>query len=151
MASTIKGEDLVRSISGAFQLISYYHPADYICHLARAYDREESPAAKDAIGQILVNSRAAALGKRPICQPLEAIARHHAAYLVAVGGAAFLVSKAIRSARVLAFADLGMEAIYEFEVEDTPVTAGVNVHGVSVHLLGAAEWKRRIAERRAVA
>lgn len=82
---------------------------------------------------------------------LEAIARHRAVYLVAVGGAAFLVAKAIRSARVLAFADLGMEAIYEFTVEDMPVTVGVDVNGVSVHQLGPAEWRRRIAERRAVA
>jgi len=79
---------------------------------------------------------------------LEAIARHRAVYLVAIGGAAYLVSKAIRSARVLAFADLGMEAIYEFFVEDMPVTVGVDVNGVSVHQLGPAEWRRRIAERR---
>jgi fumarate hydratase class I len=79
---------------------------------------------------------------------LEAIARHRAVYLVAIGGAAFLVSKAIRSARVLAFADLGMEAIYEFVVEDMPVTVGVDVNGVSIHQLGPAEWRRRIAEKR---
>ena len=80
---------------------------------------------------------------------LEAITRHRAVYLVAIGGAAFLVSKAIRSARVLAFADLGMEAIYEFVVEDMPVTVGVDVNGASIHEIGPAEWRRRIAERRA--
>jgi fumarate hydratase, class I len=68
MATIIKEEDLVASVADGFQFISYYHPADYIRHLAKAYEREESPAAKDAIAQILVNSRMAALGRRPICQ-----------------------------------------------------------------------------------
>lgn len=81
-------------------------------------------------------------------EAIEAIKRHGAVYLVAIGGAAFLVSKAIRSARVLAFPELGMEAIYEFVVEDMPVTVAVNVNGASIHQLGPAEWRRRIAERR---
>ena len=68
MTTTIREDDFVRSIADALQFISYYHPADYIRHLSKAYDIEESPAAKDAIAQILVNSRMAALGKRPICQ-----------------------------------------------------------------------------------
>src|SRR5215218_3926477 len=68
MTAVIRGDDLVQSIADGFQFISYYHPADYIRHLAKAYEIEESPAAKDAIAQILVNSRMAALGKRPICQ-----------------------------------------------------------------------------------
>jgi fumarate hydratase class I len=68
MTTTIKQADLVESIAGALQYISYYHPADYIAHLARAYEREQSPAAKDAIAQILTNSRMSATGHRPICQ-----------------------------------------------------------------------------------
>jgi fumarate hydratase, class I len=68
MTTIIKGEDLVQSIADAFQFISYYHPADYVRHLAKAYEIEESQTAKDAIAQILVNSRMSALGKRPICQ-----------------------------------------------------------------------------------
>ena len=76
---------------------------------------------------------------------VEAIKKHGAVYLIAVGGAAYLVSKAIRSARVVAFADLGMEAIYEFDVEDMPVTVAVDSLGRSVHDIGPAEWKRRIA------
>jgi fumarate hydratase class I len=68
MPSTIKAADLIDSIAAALQYISYYHPADYIAHLARAYEREQSPAAKDAIAQILTNSRLCAEGKRPICQ-----------------------------------------------------------------------------------
>ena len=64
----IKQEDLIESVAAALQYISYYHPADYIEHLARAYESEQSPAAKDAIAQILTNSRMCAEGKRPICQ-----------------------------------------------------------------------------------
>ena len=80
---------------------------------------------------------------------IEAIKRHKAAYLMAVGGAAYLVSKAIRAARVVAFADLGMEAIYEFEVKDMPVTVAVDSQGTSVHQSGPADWRARIAAARA--
>src|SRR5882672_10298575 len=66
--TTIKYADLVESVAGALQYISYYHPADYIAHLARAYELEKSPAAKDAIAQILTNSKMCAEGRRPICQ-----------------------------------------------------------------------------------
>ena len=68
MTTTIRHDDLVQTIAAALQFISYYHPADYIAHLARAYEREQSPAAKDAIAQILTNSRMCAEGRRPICQ-----------------------------------------------------------------------------------
>jgi fumarate hydratase class I len=77
---------------------------------------------------------------------VESIRRHRAAYLMAVGGAAYLVAKAIRKSRVLAFEDLGMEAIYEFEVEDMPVTVAVDAHGTSVHSTGPAEWSKKIIE-----
>ena len=66
--TTIKQDDLIQSIADALQFISYYHPVDYIQHLARAYEAEQSPAAKDAIAQILTNSRMSAEGKRPVCQ-----------------------------------------------------------------------------------
>ena len=66
--TTIRQNDLIESIAAALQYISYYHPADYIAHLARAYEREQSPAAKDAIAQILTNSKMSATGHRPICQ-----------------------------------------------------------------------------------
>ncbi|MEP9376400.1 fumarate hydratase [Aquabacter sp. CN5-332] len=81
-------------------------------------------------------------------ETIASIARHKAAYLIAVGGAAYLVSKAVRAARVVAFADLGMEAIHEFEVEDMPVTVAVDATGQSIHTLGPALWRRRIAEGR---
>jgi len=77
---------------------------------------------------------------------VESIRKHKAAYLMAVGGAAYLVSKAIRKSRVLAFEDLGMEAIYEFEVKDMPVTVAVDASGTSVHTTGPAEWSKKIAE-----
>ena len=68
MPTTIRQEDLIESVAAALQYISYYHPADYIAHLARAYEREQSPAAKDAMAQILTNSKMSATGHRPICQ-----------------------------------------------------------------------------------
>lgn len=77
---------------------------------------------------------------------IESIKKHGAVYLMAVGGAAYLVSKAIRSARIVAFGDLGMEAIREFEVEDMPVTVAVDSKGTSVHLSGPAEWRVKIAD-----
>jgi fumarate hydratase class I len=77
---------------------------------------------------------------------IESIRRHRAAYLMAVGGAAYLVAKAIRKARVAAFDDLGMEAIYEFEVRDMPVTVAVDANGTSVHSTGPAEWSKKIVE-----
>ena len=76
---------------------------------------------------------------------IDAIRDNKAVYLIAIGGAAYLVSKAIRAARVLAFEDLGMEAIYEFDVQDMPVTVAVDSQGVSVHQTGPKEWQARIA------
>ena len=76
---------------------------------------------------------------------IEAIRKHKSAYLMAVGGAAYLVSKAIKSANVVGFADLGMEAIYEFDVVDMPVTVAVDSGGTSAHITGPAEWQKKIA------
>ncbi|MDA8108330.1 MAG: fumarate hydratase [Betaproteobacteria bacterium] len=77
---------------------------------------------------------------------IEAIRKHKAAYLMAVGGAAYLVAKAIRRSRVLAFEDLGMEAIYEFDVQEMPVTVAVDASGAALHQSGPQEWERRIRE-----
>jgi fumarate hydratase class I len=77
---------------------------------------------------------------------IEAIRKHKSAYLMAVGGAAYLVSKAIKSAKVVGFADLGMEAIYEFEVKDMPVTVAVSSDGTSVHTTGPREWQAKIGK-----
>ncbi len=75
---------------------------------------------------------------------IEAIRKHKSAYLMAVGGAAYLVAKAIKRARVVGFADLGMEAIYEFDVKDMPVTVAVDSQGTSVHDTGPKEWQAKI-------
>lgn len=77
---------------------------------------------------------------------IESIKQHKSAYLMAVGGAAYLVSKAIKSAKVVAFSDLGMEAIYEFEVADMPVTVAVDSTGTSVHNTGPREWQAKIGK-----
>ncbi|XEI31286.1 fumarate hydratase [Aeromonas veronii] len=77
---------------------------------------------------------------------VESIKQHKAVYLMAVGGAAYLVAKAIKKARVVAFADLGMEAIYEFDVEDMPVTVAVDSEGNNIHETGPAYWSAKIAE-----
>jgi fumarate hydratase class I len=79
---------------------------------------------------------------------IEAIRKHQSAYLMAVGGAAYLVSKAIKSAKVLGFADLGMEAIYEFDVKDMPVTVAVDAQGVSVHHTAPLVWREKIAREK---
>ncbi|RZJ11620.1 MAG: fumarate hydratase, partial [Rubrivivax sp.] len=76
---------------------------------------------------------------------IESIKQHKSAYLMAVGGSAYLVSKAIKGAKVLGFEDMGMEAIYEFDVVDMPVTVAVDANGTSAHITGPAEWKQRIA------
>jgi fumarate hydratase class I len=81
---------------------------------------------------------------------IEAIKKHKAAYLMAVGGAAYLVAQAIKSSRVVAFEDLGMEAIHEFVVEDMPVVVAVDSEGVSVHQTGPAEWAEKIAAKQVV-
>jgi fumarate hydratase, class I len=80
-------------------------------------------------------------------EAIEAIRDHRAVYLMAVGGAAYLVSKAIKASRVVAFEDLGMEAIYEFEVVDMPVTVAVSSDGISVHQTGPQEWQAKIQSR----
>ena len=80
-------------------------------------------------------------------ETIASIKKHHSVYLIAVGGAAYLVSQSIQSARVVAFADLGMEAIYEFDVKDMPVTVAVDAKGTSVHLTGPAKWQKLMAKR----
>jgi fumarate hydratase class I len=75
---------------------------------------------------------------------IDRIRQHKSVYLVAVGGAAYLVSRAIRSSRVVAFEDLGMEAIYEFDVDEMPVTVAVDCNGESVHQTGPANWAAKL-------
>ena len=82
---------------------------------------------------------------------MAAIRDHGAVSLIAVGGAAYLIAKAITNSTVVAFEDLGMEAIYEFEVKDMPVTVSVDARGESVHVTGPRRWVREIAGRDAAA
>jgi fumarate hydratase class I len=77
---------------------------------------------------------------------LESIRRHKAVYLIATGGAAYLVSRSILSAKIVAWPELGMEAVYEFEVRDMPVTVAVDSRGQSVHHSGPKLWQQKIAE-----
>ncbi|OOZ41399.1 fumarate hydratase [Solemya pervernicosa gill symbiont] len=77
---------------------------------------------------------------------INSLEQHHGVYLIATGGAAYLISRAIRGSRVIAFPELGMEAIYEFEVENMPVTVAVDAHGGSVHNSGPAEWQAKIGK-----
>jgi fumarate hydratase class I len=77
---------------------------------------------------------------------IEAIKKHKSAYLMAVGGSAYLVSKAIKAAKVVGFADLGMEAIYEFDVVDMPVTVAVDAGGTSAHIEGPKTWQAKIGK-----
>jgi fumarate hydratase class I len=77
---------------------------------------------------------------------IDAIKDHKAVYLMAVGGAAYLVAQAIKKSRVVAFAELGMEAIYEFDVKDMPVTVAVSADGTSVHTTGPREWQAKIGK-----
>jgi fumarate hydratase class I len=81
----------------------------------------------------------------------QSIANHNSAYLMAVGGAAYLVAKAIEQAEVVGFADLGMEAIYEFTVKDMPVTVAVDSHGENVHVTAPLVWRKKIAEEHLLA
>jgi fumarate hydratase class I len=78
-------------------------------------------------------------------ETVASIAKHRSAYLIAVGGAAFLVSNAIRGSRVVAFPELGMEAVYEFDVKDMPVTVAVSADGESVHETGPKAWAGKFA------
>lgn len=78
-------------------------------------------------------------------EAIEAIKKHESVYLMATGGAAYLVSKAIKNSRVVAFPELGMEAVYEFDVEDMPVTVAVDSQGESVHKTGPQIWKVKLA------
>jgi fumarate hydratase class I len=80
-------------------------------------------------------------------EAIEAIKKHKSIYFIAIGGAAYLVSKAIKKAEIVAFEDLGMEAIYKFEIEDMPVTVAVNSEGKSIHKIGPDIWKKNIAEK----
>ncbi|GMV55214.1 MAG: hypothetical protein AMXMBFR6_10190 [Betaproteobacteria bacterium] len=142
-----RGEPLPVDFRGRF--IYYVGPVDPVRDEAVGPAGPTTATRMDAFTEIML-AKTGLLGmigkaeRGPVA--IEAIRKHRAVYLIAVGGAAYLVSKAVRKARVLAFEDLGMEAIYEFEVEDMPVTVAVDAEGNSVHRTGPREWQARIGK-----
>jgi len=142
-----KGEKLPDGVDFTNRVIYYVGPVDPVRDEAVGPAGPTTATRMDKFTEMMLAQTGliAMIGKAergPI--GLEAIRKHRAAYLMAVGGAAYLVSKAIRSSRVVAFEDLGMEAIYEFEVEEMPVTVAVDAAGSNVHESGPKEWAERI-------
>ncbi len=142
-----RGEALPAGVDFANRVIYYVGPVDPVREEAVGPAGPTTATRMDKFTHVMLEQAGllAMIGKAergPAA--IEAIRKFGAAYLMAVGGAAYLVSKAIRSSRIVAFADLGMEAIYEFEVKDMPVTVAVDARGRSVHHSGPREWQARI-------
>ncbi|MFN2099366.1 fumarate hydratase [Altererythrobacter sp. MF3-039] len=141
-----KGEDLPVSFKG--RAIYYVGPVDPVVGEIVGPAGPTTATRMDKFTDMMLEQGLLAMiGKAERGQgAVDVIARHKVAYLMAVGGAAYLVSRAIKDAKVLAFEDLGMEAIYEFTVRDMPVTVAVDAEGNNVHTLAPAAWKTKIAE-----
>lgn len=143
------GEGLPAGVDFTNKLIYYVGPVDPVRDEVVGPAGPTTATRMDKFTEMML-SRTGLIGmvgkaeRGPIA--IESIRRHGAAYLMAVGGAAYLVSQAIRAARVLAFPELGMEAIYEFTVQDMPVTVAVDSQGESVHKTGPALWKVKIEQ-----
>jgi fumarate hydratase class I len=147
-----KGEKLPVDLNGRF--IYYVGPVDAVGDEAVGPAGPTTATRMDDYTDIMLSQTGllGMIGKAERGEDtIASIAKYQSVYLTAVGGAAYLVSKAIKKAQVLAFEDLGMEAIYEFTVQDMPVTVAVDSRGVSVHTLGPAEWKQKIAQRQQIA
>ena len=142
-----KGESLPVDFTNRF--IYYVGPVDAVRDEAVGPAGPTTATRMDSYSDVMLNTGLlGSIGKAergPAA--VDSIAKHESVYLMAVGGAAYLVSKAIKQAKVLAFEDLGMEAIYEFEVVDMPVTVAVSADGESVHQTGPALWKEKIAHK----
>ncbi|HCA27265.1 MAG TPA: fumarate hydratase [Betaproteobacteria bacterium] len=141
------GEPLPAGVDFTNRLIYYVGPVDPVRGEAVGPAGPTTATRMDAFTDLMLEKTGliGMIGKAERGpQAIESIKRHRAAYLIAVGGAAYLVSKAIKSAKVIAFAELGMEAIYEFQVEDMPVTVAVDANGESIHTTGPLAWRRRI-------
>jgi fumarate hydratase class I len=142
------GEELPVDLAGRF--IYYVGPVDPVRDEAVGPAGPTTSTRMDKFTRTLLEETGllGMIGKAERGQAaIDAIRDNEAVYLMAVGGAAYLVSKAIKKAQVLAFEELGMEAIYEFDVEDMPVTVAVNTGGTSVHQTGPAQWQELIAAR----
>ena len=149
LAKSPKGEGEPLPVSFANRVIYYVGPVDPVRDEVVGPAGPTTSTRMDKFTEMMLwqTGLIAMVGKAergPVA--IEAIKKHGSAYLMAVGGAAYLVSKAIKGAKVLAFADLGMEAIYEFDVVDMPVTVAVDSQGTSVHNTGPREWQARIGQ-----
>lgn len=140
-----KGEPLPVDFNNKF--IYYVGPVDAVGDEAVGPAGPTTATRMDSYTEMMLNTGLlGSIGKAERGEEaLKVIARHQSVYLMAVGGAAYLVSKAIKQARVVAFEDLGMEAIYEFTVENMPVTVAVSADGDAAHHSGPAHWQRQIA------
>lgn len=140
------GESLPEGLSFQNRVIYYVGPVDPVGHEVVGPAGPTTANRMDRFTETMLGKAGllAMIGKAERgAEAVEVIAKHGAAYLIAVGGAAFLVARAIRASRVVAFPELGMEAVYEFEVQDMPVTVAVTTTGESVHASGPAAWKGR--------
>ena len=144
-----KGESLPAGVDFTNRFIYYVGPVDPVRNEVVGPAGPTTATRMDKFTEMMLSKTGliGMIGKAergPVA--IEAIRKHKAVYLMAVGGAAYLVSQAIKSSRVVAFADLGMEAIYEFDVKDMPVTVAVDASGTSVHQTGPLEWQAKIGK-----
>jgi len=145
-----KGESLPSGLDFTNRVIYYVGPVDAVRDEAVGPAGPTTATRMDKFTEMMLEKTGliAMIGKAERGDlGIAAIKKHSAAYLIAVGGAAYLVSKAIRASRVVAFPELGMEAVYEFEVEDMPVTVAVDSQGNSVHSTGPLEWANKIKNK----
>lgn len=143
-----KGEELPVDLKGRF--IYYVGPVDPVRDEVVGPAGPTTSTRMDKFTRTMLEQTGLAgmIGKAERgTEAIEAIRDNESVYLIAVGGAAYLVSQAVKKAEVLAFPELGMEAIYEFEVEDMPVTVAVDSTGDSVHITGPQIWKQKIEEQ----
>jgi len=141
-----RGESLPEGVDFTNRFIYYVGPVDPIGHEAVGPAGPTTATRMDKFTELMLDKTGllGMIGKAERGEEtIASIKKHHSVYLIAVGGAAYLVSQSIQSARVVAFADLGMEAIYEFEVKDMPVTVAVDAQGTSVHTTGPIQWHRK--------
>jgi fumarate hydratase class I len=146
--SLIRGEALPDGLDLRNRMIYYVGPVDPVNDEAVGPAGPTTATRMDKFTDVLLDKTGmiGMIGKAERGQKaIDSIKKHQAVYLIATGGAAYLISKAVHSARVLAYPELGMEAVYEFEVRDMPVTVAVDSRGESVHQTGPAIWQQRIA------
>ncbi|PZU10149.1 fumarate hydratase [Sphingomonas sp.] len=144
----VKGEELPVEFAG--RVIYYVGPVDPVRDEVVGPAGPTTATRMDKFTKMMLDQGLLAMVGKAERGPaaIEAIKEAKSAYLMAVGGAAYLVARAIKGARVVGFEDLGMEAIYEFEVKDMPVTVAVDATGTSVHTTGPLVWREKIAKER---